>query len=248
MSKTRRSHSRGSAIMRGDQIPTQTADASLLRSRSSDPWRVMRIQAEFVEGFGSLMDVHDAIAVFGSARTQPDQEEYLIAQEIGRRIAERGFAVITGGGPGAMEAANRGASEVGGMSVGLGIELPFEQGLNQWVDLGINFRYFFARKVMFVRYSRGFVVMPGGFGTMDELFEALTLVQTGKVGGFPLVLVGRDFWTPLIDWVEKSLVTRGLVSAEDVSLFTIVDTAEEAVEAVFAGLQDEGNGKGKPRR
>lgn len=248
MNKAPRSHSRGPAIMRGDQIPTQTADASLLRSRTSDPWRVMRIQAEFVEGFGSLMDVHDAIAVFGSARTQPGEPEYETAQEIGRLVAERGFAVITGGGPGVMEAANKGAHDADGMSVGLGIELPFEQGLNQWIDLGINFRYFFARKVMFVRYSRGFIVMPGGFGTMDELFEALTLVQTGKVGGFPLVLVGKEFWSPLMDWIQGSLVKRGLISAEDVNLFKIVDTAEEAVEAIFEGLQDAGNGKGEPRR
>ena len=160
----------------------------------ADPWRVLRIQAEFVEGFGALAELGPAIAVFGSARTPPDHPTYALAERLGGALATAGFAVITGGGPGAMEAANKGASEAGGVSVGLGIELPFESGLNEWVDVGINFRYFFARKTMFVKYSQGFVVLPGGFGTLDELFEALTLVQTQKVTRFPIVLVGSDYW------------------------------------------------------
>ncbi|MCW2843871.1 MAG: hypothetical protein JWN22_1787, partial [Nocardioides sp.] len=155
----------------------------------TDPWRVLRIQAEFVEGFGALAELGPAIAVFGSARTPTDHPSYAVAERVGRQLAEAGFAVITGGGPGAMEGANKGACEAGGVSVGLGIELPFESGLNQWVDMGVNFRYFFARKTMFVKYSQGFVVLPGGVGTLDELFEALTLVQTRKVTSFPIVLL-----------------------------------------------------------
>lgn len=190
-------------------------------------------------------ELGNAISVFGSARTSPDSHDYRVAEEIGRLIVERGFAVITGGGPGCMEAANKGAAEAGGTSVGLGIELPFEQGMNPYLNLGINFRYFFARKVMFVRYSRGFVVMPGGFGTMDELFEALTLVQTGKVDMFPLVLVGTKFWTPLVDWIRGSLLEQGLIGAADMDLFSVVDTAQEAVDAVFSGLERIENGSGK---
>lgn len=224
--------------MRGTQIPTRTADETLLQSRNRDPWRVMRIQAEFVEGFGSLAHIVDAVAVFGSARTSPDSPDFAIAEEIGRLIASRGFATITGGGPGIMEAANKGALENDGVSVGLGIELPFEQGLNNWVNLGVNFRYFFARKVMFVRYARGFIVMPGGFGTLDELFEALTLVQTGKVDSFPVVLVGSEFWGPLVDWLRTSLVGKGLIHPDDLGIFTLVDTAEDAVNAVMRGIEE----------
>jgi TIGR00730 family protein len=231
--------------MRGAQIPRETADKTLLTSKNTDPWRVLRIQSEFVEGFGSLSDIGNAISVFGSARTKPEHPDYKIAEDIGRLIAERDFAVITGGGPGCMEAANKGADEAGGISVGLGIELPFEQGMNPYVTLGINFRYFFARKVMFVRYARGFIVMPGGFGTMDELFEALTLVQTRKVDSFPLVLVCRDFWNPLIAWMRDALVQRGLINESDIDLFSVVDSAEDAVDAVFAGLERLGSGQGR---
>ena len=245
MPKKPRIYRRGPAIMRGAQIPDETADATLFKSKSSDPWRVLRIQSEFVEGFGSLSDVGNAISVFGSARTKPEHPDYRIAEEIGRLIALHNFAVITGGGPGCMEAANKGADDAGGISVGLGIELPFEQGMNAYVNLGINFRYFFVRKVMFVRYSRGFIVMPGGFGTMDELFEALTLVQTRKVDSFPLVLVGRDFWAPLVGWMRNQLVERGLINEADLDLFSIVDSAEEAVNAVFAGLERLENGQGR---
>ncbi len=193
----RREQRKGPTVLRGAQVDLSTTDQRLLDSRGptdwvhTDPWRVLRIQSEFVEGFGALAELGPAIGVFGSARTARDDPFYAAAERLGGLLAEAGFAVITGGGPGAMEAANKGASEAGGVSVGLGIELPFEFGLNEWVDVGVNFRYFFARKTMFVKYSRGFVVLPGGLGTLDELFEALTLVQTQKVTSFPVVLVGH---------------------------------------------------------
>lgn len=243
MKNQRQSYQSGPALMRGDQIPTETADERFLRADVSDSWRVLRIQAEFVDGFGALSRVETGISVFGSARTPVDSPEYQLAQKIGRLLAENGFAVITGGGPGLMEAANRGAQECGGLSVGLGIELPEEQGMNRWVDLGVNFRYFFARKVMFLRYSRGFVVMPGGFGTLDELFEALTLVQTGKVDSFPVVLVGTAFWEPLVQWIQTQLVTSGVISEKDKALFQVVDTAEEAVAAVIRGISERANSR-----
>lgn len=227
---------RGPVVMRGGQIPKTTADETLLNTQTADSWRILRIQSEFVEGFGALRNVGDAIGVFGSARTKAGSPEYELAREIAGRIAKAGYALITGGGPGAMEAANRGAHENGGLSIGLGIELPHEQGLNEYCDLGINFRYFFARKVMFVRYSRGFVVMPGGFGTLDELFEALTLVQTGKASSFPVVLVGRDYWSPLVDWLRGTLVEGGYVNAEDLFLFKVVDTADEALEVLMDAI------------
>ena len=226
--------------MRGEQIPEHTADSDLLQSRSRDPWRVMRIQAEFVEGFGGLMELGNAVSIFGSARTNPDSPEYALAEELGELLAQRGYAVITGGGPGIMEAANKGAHHAGGISVGLGIELPFEQGINKWVDLGINFRYFFVRKVMFVRYSRAFIVLPGGYGTLDELFEALTLGQTQKIETFPIVLVGKKFWGPLVEWLQESLMESGYISPENLDLFQVVETAAEAVEAVKKSLTRKG--------
>ena len=192
-----RDYHQGPVVMRGSKVPGSTTDARLLDSRGSadwlhtDPWRVMRIQSEFVTGFGALAEVGPAVSVFGSARTRPDHPTYELGIRVGAALVEAGYAVITGGGPGAMEAANRGALEAGGTSVGLGIELPFEAGLNEFVDLGVNFRYFFARKTMFVKYAQGFVVLPGGFGTLDELFEAVTLVQTQKVTSFPIVLHGH---------------------------------------------------------
>lgn len=197
-----------------------------------DYWRVLRIQAEFVEGFGSLADLGPAIAVFGSARTRPDSPYFQMGVEVGRGLAEAGFSVITGGGPGAMEAANRGAQEAGGTSVGLGIELPFEAGLNPHVDLGINFRYFFARKTMFVKYSQGFVVLPGGLGTFDELFEALTLVQTQKVTSFPVVLLGSDYWRGLLDWLRDTVLGAGNIGASDLDMLTVTDSVDEAVAAM----------------
>ena len=226
---------RGPVILRGPMIPTSTTSANLLSADPDtdwlhmDPWRVLRIQAEFVDGFGALAELGPAVTVFGSARTAREDPCYEAARRAGELIAQAGFATITGGGPGMMEAVNRGAWEAGGTSIGLGIELPHEQGLNQWVNLGVNFRYFFARKTMFVKYSQGFIVMPGGFGTMDELFESATLVQTGKIRSFPVVLVGTDYWSGLVDWIRSSMVDAGMISPGDVNLLRVVDDPEEAV-------------------
>lgn len=213
----------------------------------TDPWRVLRIQSEFVEGFGALADLGPAVSVFGSARTKPGSPYYEMGVAVGRKLAEAGIAVITGGGPGSMEAANRGAVEGNGVSVGLGIELPFEQGLNQWVDLGINFRYFFARKTMFVKYAQGFVVLPGGLGTLDELFEAMVLVQTRKVTSFPIVLLGVEFWSPMIDWIKGTLVAEGMVSEKDLDLIQLVDDPAEAVDRVLhVAITPSLNGEQRP--
>ncbi|MET4049811.1 Rossman fold protein, TIGR00730 family [Rhodococcus sp. 1163] len=222
-------------LRRGRNTESSTSDQRLLDQRGTgnwnhtDTWRVLRIQSEFVEGFGALAEVPRAVSVFGSARTPRDHDEYKSARELGSALAVAGFAVITGGGPGIMEAANRGASSVDGYSIGLGIELPFEQGLNDWVDLGIDFRYFFVRKTMFVKYSQAFICLPGGFGTLDELFEALTLVQTGKVTRFPIVLIGTEFWSGLISWIKDTLVAQGKVSPADLDLIRCTDSVEEAV-------------------
>ena len=236
-----RVHSRGPVQYRRKQRQGTTTDQHLLDSHQdsdwvhTDPWRVLRIQSEFVEGFGALAELGPAIAVFGSARTATDDPAYAQGEEVGRRLAEAGFAVVTGGGPGAMEAANKGASEADGVSVGLGIELPHEQGLNDWVDLGINFRYFFARKTMFVKYTQGFVVLPGGFGTMDELFEALTLTQTGKVTSFPIVLLGVDYWGGLVHWLRDTMLEAGAINPADLDLIHVTDSVDEAVERMLAG-------------
>jgi uncharacterized protein (TIGR00730 family) len=225
------------ARMVGDSA---TEDEKFLARRPSpdfldtDPWRALRILAEFVEGFDAMANVGPAITVFGSARTRPDDPVYELARTIGRRLAEAGYAVITGGGPGAMEAANRGCREGGGLSVGCNIELPHEQGMNAYVDLGVEFRYFFARKTMFVKYADGFVILPGGFGTLDELFEALTLIQVGKVRHFPVVLVGRAYWAGLLDWIRDTLVTHGAVDATDLELLRLTDDPEEAVALIKA--------------
>jgi uncharacterized protein (TIGR00730 family) len=229
---------RGRIRLRRSQVQTSTTDQRLLDSRGAtdwvhtDPWRVLRIQTEFVEGFGTLAELGPAVSVFGSARTHPDEPDYKTAEVLGRSLVEAGFAVITGGGPGVMEAANKGASQSGGVSVGLGIELPFEAGLNEWVDIGLNFRYFFARKTMFVKYAQGFIVMPGGLGTLDEVFEALTLVQTQKVTSFPIVLMGSEYWAGLVDWLRDSVAATGRVSAQDLDLLQITDSVDEAVEIV----------------
>ncbi|MBN9109577.1 MAG: TIGR00730 family Rossman fold protein [Pseudonocardia sp.] len=230
---------RGPVVLRREHRnePT-TTDQRLLDSRGpsdwvhTDPWRVLRIQAEFVEGFGALAEVPRAVTVFGSARTPRDHPEYEQGMRLGAALADNGFAVITGGGPGVMEAANRGCNEAGGFSVGLGIELPFEQGLNDWVDLGINFRYFFARKTMFVKYSQAFVCLPGGFGTLDELFEALTLVQTKKVTKFPVVLLGRSYWQGLYDWIAGPVLESGKIGEKDLALLHITDDVDDAVKVV----------------
>ena len=199
---------------------------------------MLRIQSEFVEGFGTLAELGPAVSVFGSARTKPDHPTYELGVRVGRALVEAGYAVITGGGPGAMEAANKGAWEAGGTSVGLGIELPFESGLNPYVDLGVNFRYFFARKTMFVKYAQGFIVLPGGFGTLDELFEALTLVQTRKVTSFPIVLMGTDYWGGLFDWLRTTALSHGTVNAADLDLVLLTDDVDEAVRHVTQGATD----------
>jgi uncharacterized protein (TIGR00730 family) len=231
-----RDKQKGPVTLRRSQVDSgTTTDQRLLDSRGpsdfvhTDPWRVLRIQAEFVEGFGALAELGPAVSVFGSARTRPEDPSYAVAEETGRKLAEAGFAVITGGGPGVMEAANKGASEAGGVSVGLGIELPFEAGLNAWVDVGINFRYFFARKTMFVKYARGFVVLPGGLGTFDELFEALTLVQTQKVTSFPVALLGVDYWQGMINWLRDTVLADGKISESDLDMMILTDDVDEAV-------------------
>src|SRR6478735_1964370 len=240
----RREKHKGPTILRGAQVDLSTTDQRLLDSRGpsdwvhTDPWRVLRIQSEFVEGFGALAELGPAIGVFGSSRTPVEDPYYAMAEELGRRLAEAGFAVITGGGPGAMEAANKGASQAGGVSVGLGIELPFEVGLNEWVDVGVNFRYFFARKTMFVKYARGFVVLPGGLGTLDELFEALTLVQTQKVTSFPVVLIGTEYWSGLLDWLRDTVLADGKLSEADLDMLVVTDDVAEAVSMMVEGVAD----------
>jgi len=228
-------------VVRGERTATHsTDDQRLLESRGAtgwvhtDPWRVLRIQSEFIDGFGTLAELGPAVSVFGSARTPRDHPLYATAERVGAQLVRAGLAVITGGGPGIMEAANKGAAEAGGVSVGLGIELPFESGLNPYVNLGINFRYFFARKTMFVKYAQGFVVLPGGFGTLDELFEALTLVQTQKVTQFPVVLLDREYWSGLLEWLRRVAVGRATISVTDLETFTITDDADEAVNLMLA--------------
>ncbi|WP_288801433.1 LOG family protein [Corynebacterium dentalis] len=225
--------------MRGSQLGSKqesTTDQRLLGEQTSvdwlhtDPWRVMRIQSEFVDGFGALAKIPKAITVFGSARVKPDHPYYETGLELGKLIAEAGYATITGGGPGLMEAPNRGANEAGGLSIGLGIELPMEQGLNHWVDLGLNFRYFFVRKTMFLKYSQAYICLPGGFGTLDELFEALVMVQTEKIQRFPIILIGTEFWSGLVDWIRARLVDEKMINADDPDLFFVTDDPKEAVD------------------
>jgi uncharacterized protein (TIGR00730 family) len=242
--RTRRTRHRGPIMLRGGepdpQLQGTTTDQRLLDRRGptdwvhTDPWRVLRIQSEFVEGFGLLAELPRAVSVFGSARTPRDHPSYAAGVALGAALSRAGYAVITGGGPGAMEAANRGASEAGGLSVGLGIELPFEQELNEWVDYGISFRYFFVRKTMFVKYAQAFVILPGGFGTLDELFEALTLVQTRKVTRFPVVLLGTAYWSGLVDWIRDTMLANGTISGADLDLFTVTDDVDEAVRVIQA--------------
>jgi uncharacterized protein (TIGR00730 family) len=244
---------RGRTVLRRRQFEEATTDQRLLDTRGpsdwvhTDPWRVLRIQAEFVDGFGALAELGRAISVFGSARSRPGSPYYALGVDIGRALAEAGFAVITGGGPGTMEAANKGASEAGGVSVGLGIELPFEAGLNEYVDLGLNFRYFFARKTMFVKYAQGFVVLPGGFGTFDELFEALTLVQTKKVTSFPIVLTGSEYWSGLLDWLKSTMMGEGMISAPDLDMLTVTDDAEEVASIMLAATRSRADDPGPSR-
>ncbi|MFH1824591.1 MAG: TIGR00730 family Rossman fold protein [Candidatus Firestonebacteria bacterium] len=199
---------------------------------TEDNWRVFRIMAEFVEGFDELSKITPAVSIFGSARLKPKDKFYKVAEEIGRLLVKEGFTVITGGGPGLMEAANKGAYEGKGKSVGLNIEIPLEQKPNPYLTKYLSFRYFFARKVMFVKYATAFVILPGGFGTMDEFFESITLIQTKKINPFPVILVDRNYWTGLIDWLNKKMITRGYIDKEDLKIFSLVDKPEEVVEKV----------------
>jgi uncharacterized protein (TIGR00730 family) len=234
----RRVRRQGPVTLRGKQIPATTTDQRLLDRRGpadwvhTDPWRVLRIQAEFVEGFGLLAELGPAVSIFGSARIARDTPDYDKAERIAAGLAKVGYSVITGGGPGIMEAANKGATEGGGVSVGLGIELPREQGLNEYVDIGLEFRYFFVRKTVFIKYSQAFVVMPGGFGTLDELFEAVTLVETGKITRFPIVLVGSSYWGGLIAWLKEKVLAEGKISESDLDLLTVVDDPTEVVRII----------------
>jgi uncharacterized protein (TIGR00730 family) len=229
-----------SAVRRLPEAASATEDQKLLRRTArpafldSDPWRALRILSEFVDGFDALAAIGPAVTVFGSARVAPGNATYELAREIGRRIAEAGFAVITGGGPGVMAAANQGCREGGGLSVGCNIELPHEQEVNEYVDLAIQFRYFFARKTMFVKYADAFVIMPGGFGTLDELFESLTLIQTGKIEHFPVVLVGTDYWRGLLSWWRESLLPAGAIAPADLDLLHVTDDPEEAVRIIVS--------------
>ena len=229
---------RGPVLVRAtDEVQESTYDQRLLEHQAdhdwihSDPWRVLRIQSEFVSGFDALSEMPQAVAVFGSARLKAGTEFYQLGQQLGAQLVAADYAVITGGGPGVMEAGNRGAMEAGGLSVGLGIELPHEQGLNEYIDLGINFRYFFARKTMFLKYSQAFVCLPGGFGTLDELFEVLCMVQTGKVTNFPIVLMGVEFWQPLVAWIKSQLVGSGMIDEKD--LIMLLQKIETLPSPIF---------------
>ena len=202
--------------------------------KTTDTWVIFRVMSEFVEGFEKMGKIGPCVSIFGSARTEEDDHYYKMAEQIAEKLVKNGYGVITGGGPGIMEAGNRGANKAGGKSVGLNIDLPFEQSANDYIDKDklLNFNYFFVRKVMFVRYSQGFIVMPGGFGTLDELFESLTLIQTKKIGRFPIVLVGREYWEGLLDWIKDVLIKQETISPEDLDLINICETADEAVTVI----------------
>ena len=238
---------------------TPTEDERLLQSPAeappaaqdflhTDPWRVFRIMGEFVEGFDNLARIGPAVTIFGSARTPADHPEYAAARETARLLGEAGFGIITGGGPGIMEAANRGARDADVLSVGCNIELPFEQGINPYVDVAINFRYFFVRKTMFVKYAEAFVIFAGGFGTLDELFEAMTLIQTGKVRDFPVILFGSAYWKGLVDWIRQTLLAQGKVSPDDVDLVTVTDSPEEVVRIIVDCYEHNCTSLGRPSR
>jgi uncharacterized protein (TIGR00730 family) len=242
-----------SACRKGRPAHKTTADRRLLRDRGVDdggPYRdvrrAVRIMGEFIDGFEALSQLGPAVSIFGSARTLRTDHMYLSAELLGARLTEAGFAVITGGGPGIMEAANRGAATRGGGSVGLGIELPFEAGLNEYVETPLNFKYFFARKMMFVKYAVAFVLFPGGYGTLDEFFEALTLVQTGKIDSFPIILVGSSYWSPLMQWIKGTLAGTGTIAPADVDLITLTDDVEEILATIVASVPP--HGQTRPRR
>src|SRR5580765_6750529 len=228
-------------------MPPITEDEKLLQSGSdredftrTDPWRVLRIMGEFIEGFDNLAHVRRGVSIFGSARTHPDDPQYQAAQEVARLLAEAGFAIITGAGPGIMEAANKGAKMAGGKSIGCNIELPFEQGANPYVDTLVNFRYFFVRKTMFIKYSVAFIIFPGGFGTLDELFEALTLIQTGKIYKFPVILFGRYYWAGLLRWLHARVLSEGKISEGDLDLMLVTDDPAEAAQAIISAYRSLG--------
>jgi uncharacterized protein (TIGR00730 family) len=236
---------RGAVVVRGDHRPgRRTEDQELLRTRptaefrATDTWRTLRIMGEFVEGFDALAGTGPAVSVFGSARVGRRNRYYGAARRVAAALGKSGFAIITGGGPGIMEAANRGAHDVGAKSIGCNIELPFEQGLNEYVDLGMEFRYFFVRKMMFVKYAVGFVIFPGGFGTLDELFESLTLIQTGKVEHFPVVLFGKDYWGGLLQWIRDKPLYEEKISPVDLDLLTLTDSVEEVCRVITESHRD----------
>ena len=197
-----------------------------------ESWRIFRIMAEFVDGIETLSSLEPAVTIFGSSRSKPGDKYYAMAENLGKQLAKQGFTIITGGGPGIMEAANKGALEAGGQSVGLNIELPFEQKLNPYTNIHINFRYFFVRKVMFVKYAMSYVIFPGGFGTMDELFESLTLIQTDKMKPFPVILVGSDYWGGLLNWITDTMLKNDMILSEDTAIFTLVDSPSDAVDII----------------
>jgi uncharacterized protein (TIGR00730 family) len=244
-------HPRAAELLKVRPAPTE--DERLLRrvdrpaEMDSDPWRALRILSEFVEGFDALAAIGPAVSVFGSARAHEGDLAYELGRQIGARLARAGYAVITGGGPGAMEAANRGCHEAGGLSVGCNIELPYEQRLNPYLDLAVEFRYFFARKTMFVKYADAFVILPGGFGTFDELFEALTLIQTHRIERFPVILVGRDYWAGLLDWMRTTVLGEDAIDADHLDLISVTDDPDEVVALIAAASEQRANGANADR-
>ena len=228
-------------VLRARRRAHRTEDERLLQAAftQTDPWRVLRIMGEFVEGFEELADLGPAVTIFGSARVGPEDPTYGKAVEVGRLLGEAGFTIVTGGGPGIMEAGNRGAREVGAPSIGLNIELPFEQHVNPYVDISVDFRYFFVRKTMLVKYSQAFIIFPGGFGTLDELFEALTLIQTGKVRNFPVVLFGSEYWRGLLDWIAGPMLSGGKISPADLDLLMMTDSPVEVRDRILASVDEE---------
>ena len=221
--------------MKEDKIRRAFENKNWQEIKVNDSWHIFKIMAEFVDGFEKMAKIGPCVSIFGSARTKRDHRYYILSEQIATLLTQNGYGVISGGGPGIMEAANKGAFEAGGKSVGLGIELPFEQFENKFIDRDklMEFKYFFVRKVMFMKYAQGFIVLPGGFGTLDEFFEAVTLIQTGKIARFPIVLVGTDYWQGLLDWAEDKMLSAGNIKAEDLNLYRLVDTAEDAVDHIL---------------
>lgn len=219
---------------RNGELQQRIIPGQFEKERDTDLWSIFKIMGEFVDGYDKLFKIGPCVSIFGSARTRPGARYYEMAADVAREITKKGFGVITGGGPGIMQAANQGAREGTGKSVGLGIDLPFEQDVNEFVDpdYTIKFHYFFARKVMFVKYAQGFIVFPGGFGTLDEFFEAMTLIQTQKITRFPVILIGTDYWGGLVDWIKKTMIERQTISAEDIDLFHLTDDPMEAVDII----------------